>query len=625
MARAGSLIVDLTANTASFRQQMGAAQKTLGGFRASTLQILDPLEKAKRPLTELAREALGVRGPIARLGEKLLEFGVGGGIVGLVAAGVALVGYAFESMREKAKKAKEEADATFTKLQTGFQQRYDSQRPGAAATRVQQQAATAIKELDTKIAAARATLAGPGLTPIGVDQLNTRIKGWQDEIAKFSQGATEAGRRYIDATRTMTKGSDDLMSALRLEAATLGQGAHAAERYKLAQDMALAHNPNAAAILAEFDALHKKIDAQTAATAAATQQADAVKSLIGQLEQEAATTGQSAAQVQAYRLAHLGASASVVAHAKALAAEIDAQQRFKDRVKAAADEMEAINKPYADAIDSATTMQHQLEAAIATWGQSSEAAQLYQLALMGVSKEQIAVLQGLIRQRDALKAASDQTKHTARDTIDAFEATRSVIRGSADDLTTLFDDLPTKGLSAFADFASGLLRTWTHMINQILAQKLAAAIFGDGSGLQAFFGKLIGGAASAAGGSGGLAGTFDIPIEGYHTGGIVGQDGTPRTVSAAAFYRAPRMHAGGIAGDEVPAILQKGERVIPRGQSLRGGDTVVHFTYAPSIQAWDTTTAVDMLEQHGPVIADQVLRAVRSSRGYRQALYHGGN
>jgi hypothetical protein len=35
------------------------------------------------------------------------------------------------------------------------------------------------------------------------------------------------------------------------------------------------------------------------------------------------------------------------------------------------------------------------------------------------------------------------------------------------------------------------------------------------------------------------------------------------------------MHAGGLAGDEVPAILQIGERVIPRGGSP-GGSVVVH-------------------------------------------------
>lgn len=56
----------------------------------------------------------------------------------------------------------------------------------------------------------------------------------------------------------------------------------------------------------------------------------------------------------------------------------------------------------------------------------------------------------------------------------------------------------------------------------------------------------------------------------YHTGGRVGSGGTSRRVPASVFAGAPRMHRGGLAGDEVPAILQRGEMVIPRGMAARG-------------------------------------------------------
>src|SRR5690606_10098246 len=55
-----------------------------------------------------------------------------------------------------------------------------------------------------------------------------------------------------------------------------------------------------------------------------------------------------------------------------------------------------------------------------------------------------------------------------------------------------------------------------------------------------------------------------------HDGGIVGLDGVDRLVHPAYFDNASRMHSGGIAGlrsDEVPAILQRGETVIPQGGS----------------------------------------------------------
>ena len=50
-----------------------------------------------------------------------------------------------------------------------------------------------------------------------------------------------------------------------------------------------------------------------------------------------------------------------------------------------------------------------------------------------------------------------------------------------------------------------------------------------------------------------------------HTGGIVGASGPTRTVSPLAFAAAARYHSGGIAGlapDEVPTILRKGEEVL---------------------------------------------------------------
>lgn len=66
-----------------------------------------------------------------------------------------------------------------------------------------------------------------------------------------------------------------------------------------------------------------------------------------------------------------------------------------------------------------------------------------------------------------------------------------------------------------------------------------------------------------------------------HAGGIAGVDGygTMRAVSPAVFAGAPRMHSGGIAGslrpDEVPAILQRGERVLSRTEVARGASSSV--------------------------------------------------
>ena len=80
-------------------------------------------------------------------------------------------------------------------------------------------------------------------------------------------------------------------------------------------------------------------------------------------------------------------------------------------------------------------------------------------------------------------------------------------------------------------------------------------------------------------GKGGLFGGKLIPGI-LHSGGIAGRDGYGhgRSVSPSVFAGAPRYHNGGIAGlkpDEVPAILQKGERIIPRNASSSGASSVV--------------------------------------------------
>ena len=70
-------------------------------------------------------------------------------------------------------------------------------------------------------------------------------------------------------------------------------------------------------------------------------------------------------------------------------------------------------------------------------------------------------------------------------------------------------------------------------------------------------------------GRGGLFGGTILPGI-LHSGGVAGRDGYGhgRAVSPSVFAGAPRYHSGGIAGlrpGEVPAILQQGEVILPRG------------------------------------------------------------
>jgi hypothetical protein len=76
------------------------------------------------------------------------------------------------------------------------------------------------------------------------------------------------------------------------------------------------------------------------------------------------------------------------------------------------------------------------------------------------------------------------------------------------------------------------------------------------------FGSLFGGLGSYGGGGAGDQGPTLAMARGFHSGGMVGTDGTPRYIHPAYYENAPRFHLG---IDEVPAILQRGETVIPRG------------------------------------------------------------
>jgi hypothetical protein len=72
-----------------------------------------------------------------------------------------------------------------------------------------------------------------------------------------------------------------------------------------------------------------------------------------------------------------------------------------------------------------------------------------------------------------------------------------------------------------------------------------------------------------------------ISMLGFHSGGVVGRDGTARVVPFPPLAVARRFHSGGVAGldnDEVPAILQTGERVLSRQEAASYGQGGV---YAP--------------------------------------------
>ncbi len=129
----------------------------------------------------------------------------------------------------------------------------------------------------------------------------------------------------------------------------------------------------------------------------------------------------------------------------------------------------------------------------------------------------------------------------------------------------------TSAENAIGEFVkTGKLRI-SDLVTSLIADlaKLAARRF--------ILGPIANALSGALGGAGGIFANI------LHAGGMVGSPGPGRMVPALAFANAPRMHSGGWAGlrpDEVPAILQRGERVLSRREAAgfgTGGNVTVNI------------------------------------------------
>jgi hypothetical protein len=163
------------------------------------------------------------------------------------------------------------------------------------------------------------------------------------------------------------------------------------------------------------------------------------------------------------------------------------------------------------------------------------------------------------------------------------------------------DAVGSSKIHDFQSFTQSLLRVWQRMLAQMAAASTMAAMarFLTGPG----FANLIG-----------LSPAF-------HGGGEVGWDsGSPRAVPAAAFAGAPRLH-GGLGGDEFPAILQRGERVIPKGAGF--GTTVFNQHVNVNIAALDALSVAELMRSQKGVLATLVAEAAKESVGFRRAIAGG--
>lgn len=175
-----------------------------------------------------------------------------------------------------------------------------------------------------------------------------------------------------------------------------------------------------------------------------------------------------------------------------------------------------------------------------------------------------------------------------RKSLDDMQQTfaQSAVNAGADALTNFFTDLATGSKSA-GDALKDFIRGFAVSMATLAARALATVIVLKA--LEAYTGIPASTLASLA----------NVGANIKHAGGMAGT-GPTRQVPALAFAGAPRFHNGsgvlGLKSDEIPAILQTGERVQSRAevaamQSGGGGTRIVNVIDPNLVQDYMTSAA----------------------------------
>ncbi|HDR27440.1 phage tail tape measure C-terminal domain-containing protein [Rhodovulum sp.] len=207
------------------------------------------------------------------------------------------------------------------------------------------------------------------------------------------------------------------------------------------------------------------------------------------------------------------------------------------------------------------------------------------------------------------RQAGEETGSGADTALTGWQAVTAALSDYADRAREIGSDIGDALVGAFrsaetaiADFVRKGKLDFRDLVTSMIADLARLAV------RRFILGPLAGLRSGVLGGAGGMFASV------LHAGGTVGMPGPDRMVPALAFAGAPRMHAGGWAGlrpDEVPAILQRGERVLSRreaaGYGARGdGGTTVNVT----IMARDA----ESFRQSRTQVAADIARAVNLGR-----------
>jgi len=201
---------------------------------------------------------------------------------------------------------------------------------------------------------------------------------------------------------------------------------------------------------------------------------------------------------------------------------------------------------------------------------------------------------------------------SSNDLIDLSQRTADAMEQNFSDF---FFDALTGQFKSLGDYARGILRSIQRAFGDYLGQGLKQLLFGTpstGSG-NAVSGAVAGGAVGAIGSA---IGDYTSLWTGssliFHQGGVVGETAVPSiSAPSSLFINAPRLHSG-LYPDEYPAILQRGETVIPRSAGASSlSKNAAASTYNIVINAVDAKSFNDMVERNPQAITTVVSKTLR--------------
>lgn len=241
------------------------------------------------------------------------------------------------------------------------------------------------------------------------------------------------------------------------------------------------------------------------------------------------------------------------------------------------------------------------------------------------------------REVERLRGLLEKGLITQREFGDAVALEAKKIGGAFDELadsgTQSFDELKQAvegwGRDLSRELARGELsiKSFTRLFEELLAMQIQKRIMqpflNSGAGfLDSLFNTTgVQSASQMAAYQG--AGAYTGSAAPFHAGGIVGlEGGARRYVHPAYFEHAPRLHSGGLAGGEVPAILKRGEGVFtPEQMRAMGGGAgnVTVNVINQSGQQLEAKASAPRIDASGLVV-DLVLRRLSTDAGAREQL-----